>query len=74
MLKYKKHKFVLFHYQLMVWDCQCYGAIHLYGHIHSSVAPLSQAIMFNMCVEKNNYEPVSIEEIIESRDKRIVGR
>ena len=50
------------------------GAIHLYGHIHSSVAPLGQARMFNMSVEKNNYEPVSIEEIIESRDKRIVGR
>ena len=31
MLKYKKYKFVLFHYPLMVWDCQHYGAIHLYG-------------------------------------------
>ena len=58
----------------MVWDCQHYEAIHLYGHIHSSVAPLGQARMFNMSVEKNNYEPVSIEEIIENRDKRIVGR
>ena len=73
-LKYKKYKFILFHYPLMVWDCQHYGAIHLYGHIHSGVAPLGQARMFNMSVEKNNYEPVSIEEIIESRDKRMVGR
>lgn len=73
-LKYKKHKFILFHYPLMVWDCQQYGAIHLYGHIHFSVVPLSKAKMFNMCVERNNYEPVSIEEIIENRDKRIVGR
>lgn len=39
-LEYEKQKYVLFHYPIQEWNRGHYGAIHLYGHIHDSIAPL----------------------------------
>lgn len=67
-LKYNKMKFILFHYPIQVWDCQHYGAIHLYGHIHSNqgehVMEYDLPNSYNVGVDVNGYEPVSMEEIL----------
>lgn len=27
---------ILFHYPIAFWDCQHFGSVHLYGHVHNS--------------------------------------
>ena len=70
MLKYNGLKIVLFHYPIAVWDCKHHGSIHLYGHVHSNKGdhhPLDKAQnnSYNVGVDVNGYEPVSLEEILE---------
>ena len=69
-LKYNNVKFVLFHYPIASWDCKHHGSIHLYGHVHSNkdnyhplLIELGKA--YNVGVDVNNYEPVSLEEVLD---------
>lgn len=68
-LRHEKQKFVMFHYPIAVWDCKHHGAIHLYGHVHSNkdnhhplLVDLEGA--YNVGVDVNNYEPISIDEVL----------
>lgn len=72
MLKQNDMKFALFHYPIAIWDCQHHGAIHLYGHVHNNPHPLLPQLVnaYNVGVDVNNYEPVSMEEIIDSTQRR----
>ena len=65
MLKYNGLKIVLFHYPIAVFDCQHYESIHLHGHIHSRILEPKIKNAYNVGVDVNNYEPVSLEEILE---------
>ena len=63
-------KYILMHYPLAVWDCKHYGSIHLYGHVHSNKDNHHPLLMdlgkaYNVGVDVNNYEPVSVNEILE---------
>lgn len=69
MLRHNELKIVLFHYPIAVWDCKHHGSIHLYGHVHSNkdnhhplLVELGNA--YNVGVDVNNYEPVSLEEVL----------
>ena len=64
-LKYNKLKIILFHYPIMTWDCKHYNSIHLYGHIHNNKLEHEQKNSYNVGVDVNNFEPVSLEEILE---------
>jgi len=69
-LKTNNQKIILFHYPIQVFDSQHYGAIHLYGHVHSNKDnhhPMLNSIenSYNVGVDVNSYEPVSINEILE---------
>jgi calcineurin-like phosphoesterase family protein len=69
---YQKIKFVLFHYPIFEWEGYFGDTIHLYGHVHNSGNNKEQSEKFkllgkraiNVGVDVNNYNPVSIEEII----------
>ncbi len=66
-LKYNKLRFVLFHYPIFRWDRCHYGDYHLYGHVHSnekSNSFMNNLNAYNVGVDVNNYEPVSIDEIV----------
>lgn len=39
-LKINNQQYVLFHYPIQEWNRGHYGSIHLYGHIHDSIAPV----------------------------------
>ena len=76
-LKYNGLKIVLFHYPISVWDCKHHGSVHLFGHVHSNKGnhhPLDsvQDNSYNVGVDVNNFEPVSLEEILEKINYRII--
>jgi calcineurin-like phosphoesterase family protein len=64
-IKQNKLPIILFHYPIARFDRQHYGAIHLYGHIHSRPNNLNITNAYNVGVDVNNYEPVSINEVLE---------
>ena len=60
---------IMFHYPIQVWDRKHYGSVHLYGHVHSNKSDHHPMLMslgnaYNVGVDVNNFEPVSLEEII----------
>jgi len=71
-LNYQKIKFILFHYPIFEWEGYFGDSIHLYGHVHNSGNNYEQQKRFNIlgkravnvCVDVNNYYPISIEQII----------
>ena len=73
-LKYNNDTFILFHYPIFRWDKSHYGSYHLYGHVHSRESSndfmntLDNA--YNVGVDVNNYEPVSVEEVLRKLNKR----
>lgn len=75
-LKIDNQKIILFHYPIQVFDCQHYGAIHLYGHVHSNKDnhhPMLNSIenAYNVGVDVNGYAPVSLEKIIGKFNNKI---
>ncbi len=68
-LKYQKKKFILFHYPILEWEKYGKDSIHLYGHIHNNKNSMERAKVlnknaYNVGVDVNGYQPVSIEEVI----------
>lgn len=64
-LKYNKKFFVLSHYPILSWNKKHRGSIHLYGHTHSrSLGDYENQNCMNVGVDKNDFKPISIEEII----------
>lgn len=68
----KNERAVLCHYPMLTWPGFHNGAYMVYGHIHGNRQQdpylcygLSER-MLNACVEVNNYEPVTLQEMIEN--------
>ena len=60
-------KIVLSHYPFEVWDSQHYGSYHFYGHVHKECGHRKMIDVprrYNVGVDVNNFEPVSLEEIV----------
>lgn len=65
-LKYNKRMYILFHYPIAEHNGKMYGAVHLYGHIHTMNLELEQNLKplgYNVGVDRNNYKPINIERI-----------
>lgn len=63
---------VLSHYPIAVWECENYGTIHLYGHVHGNpnnrhpfLATLDNS--YDVFADIWDYTPVSLQEIIETK-------
>ena len=63
-IKQNKLPIILFHYPIARFDRQHYGAIHLYGHVHSRPNDLNITNAYNVGVDVNGYEPISLEEVL----------
>ena len=68
-LKAEGRRIVLFHFPILEWDQFYRGAIHLYGHVHNSQKSAERISLldgpaFNVGVDVNGYQPVSIVEIL----------
>lgn len=62
-----KRKIVMCHYELATWNKQLHGSVSLFGHSHSNVFHRNDdGRKFCLCVEATGYQPVSIDQILES--------
>jgi calcineurin-like phosphoesterase family protein len=61
-----KQHVVLCHYPIEDWNRKMKGSVHLFGHVHDN--PVTKMDnRFCVCVEKTNYKPLTIEEILSQR-------
>ena len=66
-IKDKGREVILCHYPIEDWDRRREGSYHLHGHIHKGRDQISEIPnRFNVNVEYRNYEPVTLDELIES--------
>lgn len=67
-------KICLMHYPMATWNKKHYGSIHLHGHIHSNKLPFKiGGRILNVGVDLFDYEPISIERVIELTETMIFG-
>lgn len=62
----EKKYIVLFHYPITEWNGMHRKSIHLHGHVHGTDI-YRQHLSFDVGVEKTNYAPVTLAEILASR-------
>lgn len=65
---YCKDGIVMCHYPFMSWRGQHKDWISLYGHTHANYPRIRIPNAYNCCVEVNNYEPCTLEEIIANNE------
>lgn len=60
-LKYKELDITLCHYSMRVWHKSHYNMPMLFGHSHGTLEPYGKS--FDVSVDNNNYQPISIDEV-----------
>lgn len=60
------YRIILFHYPIQSWNGKHYGSLHFYGHVHSGSHRdmMIENNSYNVGVDVNNYEPISLEEVV----------
>jgi len=64
-LRHNGLKIILSHYPFYKWNCSHYGSLMFHGHIHESKLDIEIKNLYNVGVDVNCFEPVSLEEILE---------
>lgn len=65
----------LFHYPILRWYRKNKGAFHIYGHLHDEQKGKEtqwlreESYALNACVEVNNFEPCTLQELILNNQK-----
>ena len=72
---YQEGNIVMCHYPIMDWNGREKGTVHLYGHVHNkNIAGMKEyfadKLAFNVCMDVNDFEPKTLEELIESEGKK----
>ena len=73
-LKDNGTQLTLSHYPRKVWDGMNNDVWQLYGHVHNSIEwepDIEHPYMVNVGVDVQNYEPVSLEEILTQKYKTV---
>lgn len=66
---------VMFHYPIEEWHHSYYDTIHLYGHVHDRIPPITNPgfgndpIRHNICVEFLNYTPRNLDFYTKKENK-----
>lgn len=69
-LKYNGMRFWLSHYAHRTWPKSGKGAFHLYGHSHGDLPNYNRSM--DVGVDANNYQPISIDEVVEKLKDAVV--
>jgi calcineurin-like phosphoesterase family protein len=67
----KRHKLVLFHYPIEIWNKRHHGAWHLHGHSHGKCPSPEWQPRVDVGVDVWNYTPVSYEEVKKHMSKKV---
>lgn len=59
---------VLCHYPIASWERRVHNSWHLYGHVHNRFQ--NNGLSFDIGVDSNNYEPLSLKEVIDKIELR----
>jgi calcineurin-like phosphoesterase family protein len=59
----KEQVIVLCHYAMRVWDRAHYGAWHLFGHSHGTLADNAGSLSYDVGVDANGFQPLSLDEV-----------
>ena len=73
-IKDREYNVIMCHFPLADWNAKHRGSYHIYGHIHNNKDEVyefmkRQERALNAGCMINNYEPVTIEELIENNRK-----
>ena len=74
---YQDGNIVMCHYPIMDWNDRDKGTIHLYGHVHNKNITgmkeyFTDKLAFNVCMDVNDFEPKTLEELIVAEGKKEV--
>jgi calcineurin-like phosphoesterase family protein len=70
-LRYNDERYLLDHYPQVHYAGQYYGMKQLFGHTHEKPFEYTKN-HYNVCVERNEYQPVSLKEIKNIFKNRII--
>jgi calcineurin-like phosphoesterase family protein len=62
---------ILCHYAMKVWDASHHGSWHLYGHSHGTLPDDPNARSWDVGVDNNEYEPVSVDRLTEIMARKV---
>lgn len=62
--RYDKIPITMCHYPLRTWNQSHFGAMHVFGHIHSEDNKIIYGRSLDVGVDAFNYTPVALEEVI----------
>jgi calcineurin-like phosphoesterase family protein len=62
-LRHDEKRFMLDHFPQYEWNGSYHHVRHLHGHIHEKDSDIAKTTSYNVSVERNNYRPVSLQEI-----------
>ncbi len=68
-LKVGKQHIVLFHFPIFSWDRMHHGALHFYGHTHSSIPTMMEGRGKDVGVDSNDCYPWNVDELIDMMTK-----
>lgn len=63
-LYYEKKNIIMFHYPILSWDRQRYGAIHLYGHLHGNPSGIEQYRAMDVGFDATGQVVMKLEDVI----------
>lgn len=69
-IKLYNQSITLCHYPMIVFNKSHFGAWQLYGHVHGDISHIATGKKMNVCVDVNDYKPLSFEEVKEYMDSR----
>ena len=67
-IKIEGQHIILCHYAMRVWNKSHFNSWQLYGHSHSTLAPVGK--QFDVGVDNNNFFPVSFDELLNIMEKK----
>jgi calcineurin-like phosphoesterase family protein len=56
-------RYMFDHYPQYEWNGSYHGVMSLFGHIHEKDNPIAKVSSYNVSVERNDYRPISLNEI-----------